>query len=380
MSLCGGLPGPLSWTETCLTSEGTTTVATLGIIGMGYTGQQQVLAAASVQGLEPVVATDVNPQCLEHLPDGLRAASDWQQILDDDGVEAVTLCLPHDAHEEVALAALARGKHLLIEKPLAIDLAGAERIAAAAAASDRVVMVEMTHRFYPPMRAARGLVESGRLGAIYAVEDRIMQFVQRGMLPSWMLDRRHAGGGVALTNGVHMLDRIAWLCGQPLTLVSGRAGWSHGLGDIEDTAAMLLCLADGTPAHLLASWAVVPQPGADRGDAAARAVPGQTSLGDARALRGDMDDELTLYGTGGTLRVWSWDGWAFEPSDGPPEEHVGFPAEMERSARVRLAMTAALEEFSTAIHCGRPASPGADEILQVHRLLDQFYRAVGVAD
>jgi len=341
----------------------------LGIIGMGYTGQQQRLAAAEVQGLEPAVATDADRQVLDHLPEGLDGVETWQEIIDDESVDAVTVCLPHDAHEEVALAALDRGKHVLIEKPLAIDLAGAERIAAAAAASDRVVMVEMTHRFYPPMRAARALVESGRLGAIYAVEDRIMQFMPRGMLPPWMLQRRQAGGGVALTNGVHMLDRVAWLCGQPLIFVAGRAGWSHDLGDIEDTAAMLLRLADGTPVNLLASWAIVPQPGGASGGPASNSEP---------AMRGSMDDELTVYGTGGTLRVWSWDGWTFEPADGPAEEHAGFPEGMERAARVRVAMAAALEEFTAAIGQGRPASPGAGQILLVHRLLDQFYRAAGV--
>lgn len=342
----------------------------LGIIGMGYTGQQQALAAAPVAGLRPVAATDAEPRALADLPEGMRPVPTWQDLVADSEVDAVTVCLPHDAHEEVVLAALAAGKHVLIEKPLAIDLAGAVRIAAAAAASDRVVMVEMTHRFYPPMRAARALVETGRLGTIYAVEDRIVQYVRPGLLPGWMLDRRQSGGGVGLTNGVHMLDRMAWLCGQPLTFVAGRAGWSHGLGNIEDTAAMLLTLANGAPANLLASWSVVQPPPAGEGASATAAVDGP-------ALRGSMDDELTVYGTGGTLRVWSWDGWAFEPADGPPEEHAGFPDDMERAARVRVAMTAALEEFAGAIEQGRRASPDAAQILEVHRLLDRFYADAG---
>jgi len=345
----------------------------LGIIGMGYTGQQQLLAAAAVDGLEPVVATDADPGRLQRLPAGVGAAATWEQILADGAVDAVTVCLPHTAHEEVVLAALAAGKHVLVEKPLAIDLAGAERLAAAAAAADRVVMVEMTHRFYPPMRAARALVESGRLGALYAVEDRIVQYVWPGLLPDWMFRRCEAGGGVALTNGVHMLDRMAWLCGQPLTFVAGRAGWSHGLGDIEDTAAMLLTLADGTPASLLASWALVPDGERGRPQAPAAAPGGKG----APVLRGAMDDELTLYGAGGTLRVWSWRGWAFEPADGPRQEHAGYPAGMERAARVRLAMAAALGEFAAAVHEGRAASPDAGDILEVQRLLDQFYRDAG---
>ncbi|MFH1566727.1 MAG: Gfo/Idh/MocA family oxidoreductase, partial [Gemmatimonadota bacterium] len=211
----------------------------LGIIGMGYTGRQQLLSSQGVAGLRIAAATDTEPGLLADMPAGVRHLATWRDLVADGELDAVTVCLPHDAHEEVALSALAAGKHVLIEKPLAIDLPGAERIAAAAAASDRVVMVEMTHRFYPPMRAARALVASGRLGPVYAVEDRIVQLVHHGQLPEWMVQRRRAGGGVALTNGVHMLDRMAWLCGQPLRFLAGRAGWTHHLGDVEDTAAML---------------------------------------------------------------------------------------------------------------------------------------------
>ena len=324
----------------------------LGIIGMGYAGAQLLQASGSVHGLTVTAATDANPERLQDLPRDVRAISDWRALVEDPELDAVTVCLPHAQHAEVTLAALHNDKHTLLEKPLAADLAGSERIAAAAADTDRVVMVEMTHRFYPPMRAARSLVEEGRLGEVYAVEDRIVQRMREGRLPGWMLQQQSSGGGVAMTNGVHMLDRISWICGQPLRFLSGQAGWTQKLGDVEDTAAMLLALADGTPAAFLATW----------------------SQGDGDAL----DDELTVYGAAGTLRVHSWRGWAFEPVDGEREEHAGYPADMDRLGRVRVGMTTALDEFATAISEGRPASPGADEILVIQRLLHEFYCHVGV--
>ncbi len=331
----------------------------LGIIGMGYTGWQHLRAAANLAEARVVAVADTDERRLAGLPPDVAATAAWQELLADDAVDAVSVCLPHAAHAEVALAALAAGKHLLLEKPLAADLEGARRIAAAAAASDRTVMVEMTHRFYPPMVAARELLAAGRAGRVYAVEDRIVQWLHPERLPGWMLRRSQAGGGVAMTNGVHMLDRIAWLCGQRLTLLSAAAGWTHRLGDVEDTAAMLLRLDDGTPVSLLASWPLGPAP---------------------RPAGEDIDDELTVYGTNGTVRVWSWRGWAFEPAAGGRQEHAGYPADMDWLARVRVGMAAALREFCAAIAARRPASPGVAAIVAAQELLDQFYRMVDAGD
>src|SRR5262249_19733765 len=149
--------------------------------------------------------------------------------------------------------ALKAGKHVLLEKPLGATIEDARRIAELSQRSDRVVMMGMTHRFYPPMTQARELMRSGRLGRIVAVEDRIIEPIS-SRVTGWLLNRALAGGGVALTNGIHMLDRVAWLLGQELVFRSGAAGHTQELGDIEDTATMQLTLADGTPVALLASW------------------------------------------------------------------------------------------------------------------------------
>lgn len=319
----------------------------LGIIGMGYAGWQHLRVAMALPQVQVRAVAEERAERLANLPAGIEPHADWRTLLADAQIQAVTLCLPHYLHAEVALAALAAGKHVLVEKPLALDLKEAEILTAAAEATDRVTMVEMTHRFYPPVRQARDLVRSGRLGEIFAVEERIVQPLREDELPAWMFRRSQAGGGVAMTNGVHLLDRIGWVCGQALCLHRGIARQTQGLGDVEDTVAMLLSLADGTPVNLLAAW---PR------------TPGQT------------DDELTLYGTGGTLRVWAWRGWAFEPAKGRREEHSCYPATADHFARVRVGMAGALAEFAAAIAEGRPASPGFREILEVQRLIHQFYR------
>jgi predicted dehydrogenase len=125
---------------------------------------------------------------------------------------------------------------------------------------------------------------------------------------------------VALTNGVHMLDRIAALTGQSITFEYGRAGFKAKLGDVEDTATLSLSLSDGTPVQVLAAW--------PRGGSA-------------------CDDELTLYGTGGTLRVWAWRGWRFEPLAGTeaPSETASYSPEADSTAAAALAAQELIEEF-----------------------------------
>ena len=321
----------------------------LGIVGMGYAGAQLLQASGSIHDLAVTAATDVSRERLQDLPEGVRAAADWRAMVEDPALDAVAICLPHAQHAEVTLAALHSHKHILLEKPLVADLSGSERIAAAAAESDCVVMVEMTHRFYPPMRAARALVEEGRLGAVYAVEDRIVHCMHQHRLPEWMLQRQSSGGGVAMTNGVHMLDRIAWVCGQELTYRRGVASWAEGQGDAEDTAAMVLSLEDGTPVSLLASW--------------------------PRA-KGPVDHELTIYGTTGTLRVWAWQGWRFEPGEGDAEDHVCFSEDVDHFAKVRIGMAGVLREFSTAIREGRTASPSPAEVLKSQAIVEAFYEDI----
>jgi predicted dehydrogenase len=144
-----------------------------------------------------------------------------------------------------------------------------------------------------------------------------------------------------------MLDRIAFMTGRSLSYVGGAIGHNVGRGDIEDTAAMLLRLDDGTPVQLLAAWPV-----------------GTPSV----------DDELTFYGDKGTLRVKAWKGWQLDPIGGKGVFNEQYPPEQQSTAHVDSAFAAVFAEFADAIHTGRPASPSADDVLAAQTLIDTYYR------
>ncbi len=320
----------------------------LGIIGFGNIGRQHYSVALANPSLE--VKSVADPQVSQmDLSPSVHALTDWESLLDDPEIEAVSICVPHHLHYPITMTALEAGKHVLVEKPLGLTVSEGHELIEYARLRHRVMMVELTHRFYPAIREAQRFVQAGHVGEIFAVEDKIVESVGAQITP-WLQDKKLAGGGVALTNGIHMLDRIAALTGQKLVFISGTAGYSGGLGDIEDTAAMLLRLESGAPVQVLASW----------------------SHGDKTT-----DDELTIYGTQGTLRIWAWRGWRFEPSNGAPaKDKLCFETCATTDERIQAGVAGAMQEFVSAITEKRQPNPAPQAALAAQKLIEQFYASI----
>ncbi|QAY71668.1 Gfo/Idh/MocA family protein [Xylanimonas protaetiae] len=150
----------------------------------------------------------------------------WRDLLTRDDVDLVDVCTPGDTHAEIAVAALAAGKHVLCEKPLANTVAEAEAMAAAAsAAAERGVWasVGFTYRRVPAVQLARRLVEAGRVGQVRHVRAQYLQdWVADPQVPlSWRLDRAKAGSGALGDIGAHVVDLAQFVTGERLTGVNG---------------------------------------------------------------------------------------------------------------------------------------------------------------
>jgi predicted dehydrogenase len=153
-------------------------------------------------------------------------ATDWREVVGRDDIDVVDVCTPGDSHLEITLAALAAGKHVLCEKPLANSLADAETMAAAArSAAERGVhtMVGFNYRRTPALALARELVADGRLGRIRHVRAHYLQdwIVDPEFPLVWRLQKDKAGSGALGDIGAHVVDLAAFLTGEHLTGVSG---------------------------------------------------------------------------------------------------------------------------------------------------------------
>jgi predicted dehydrogenase len=151
--------------------------------------------------------------------------TDWHDIVSRDDVDLVDICTPGDTHAEIALAALAAGKHVLCEKPLANSVAEAREMAAAAAHAQTLgvrTMCGFNYRRVPAIALMRQFVAAGRIGTIRHVRAVYLQdwIVDPAFPLVWRLRRDVAGSGALGDIGAHIIDLTQYVAGQAITTVS----------------------------------------------------------------------------------------------------------------------------------------------------------------
>lgn len=156
-----------------------------------------------------------------------ESATDWRAVIARDDIQIVDICAPGFMHAEIAIAALAAGKHVLVEKPLANTLAEAEAMAAAArSAQDTGVqsMIGFNYRRVPALALARELIAEGRLGTIRHVRAAYLQdwLVDPDSPMTWRLNKDTAGSGALGDIASHAIDQVLFLLGEQVTEVAGR--------------------------------------------------------------------------------------------------------------------------------------------------------------
>ncbi|MEV2215595.1 Gfo/Idh/MocA family oxidoreductase [Streptomyces sp. NPDC050997] len=153
------------------------------------------------------------------------AETDWRALLERDDVDLVDICTPGDSHAEIALAALAAGKHVLCEKPLANTVEEAETMAAAAESAyqrGQLAMVGFNYRRVPAAALARSMVAEGRIGTLRHVRVTYLQdwLVDPQFPLTWRLRKESAGSGSLGDLGAHIVDLAQYLTGEQLAGVS----------------------------------------------------------------------------------------------------------------------------------------------------------------
>ncbi|MFG2786107.1 Gfo/Idh/MocA family protein [Streptomyces sp. NPDC048419] len=181
------------------------------------------------------------------------AETDWRAVVERDDVDLVDICTPGDSHAEIALAALAAGKHVLCEKPLANTVEEAEAMAAAAQAAEsrgQLAMVGFNYRRVPATALARNMVAEGRIGTLRHLRVTYLQdwLVDPEFSLTWRLRKELAGSGALGDLGAHIVDLAQYLAGEPLAGVSAMTetfvrerplpgGASSGLSAVQSSGA-----------------------------------------------------------------------------------------------------------------------------------------------
>ena len=132
---------------------------------------------------------------------GLEVAS-YSHVLNDPTIDVVDICVPHDLHAPMALEAIAAGKHVLLEKPLATDMVEAQKLVHAAEHARTVVMIAENWQHAPVATAAEELIRSGAIGEPFLFSGKNLCYFDDGVSP-WRLEESKSGGGVLIDAGSH---------------------------------------------------------------------------------------------------------------------------------------------------------------------------------
>jgi UDP-N-acetyl-2-amino-2-deoxyglucuronate dehydrogenase len=176
---------------------------------------------------------------------------DHRNLLSAVAPDVVVICAPHPLHASLALDCFAAGAHVLVEKPMAVEVIEAEKMIAAALAAERLLAVNFQERFSPAVEAAHQLIAAGQLGDLVRVLciEPWMRTEAYYRSATWRGTWQGEGGGVLMNQAPHTLDRLCHLAGSPASVW----GWIRTLGhaiETEDTAQAMLVYPNGAPGYV----------------------------------------------------------------------------------------------------------------------------------
>lgn len=215
----------------------------IAVLGLGFMGSTHLKALKRIAGVKVAAVASADAAQLAgdlskvagnlggpgEVMDfrGIETFSDWRDAAVCPAADAVDICLPTNLHAAAAIAALEAGKHVLVEKPMALDSRSAGAMIDAARAAGRILMAAQVLRFFPAYKALAGAVRSGKLGAI-----RMAEFRRRSAAPRWspwLLDAEQSGGAV-LDLLIHDIDMCLHLFGRPdAVAATGYAAPARGI-------------------------------------------------------------------------------------------------------------------------------------------------------
>jgi predicted dehydrogenase len=196
-----------------------------GIIGTGFSGRLQARSVRVAGGIVTGVAAsspERSKAAAEEL--GGRPYDSGEALIEADDIDVVHVCAPNALHEPLAAAALAAGKHVICEKPLAMDAAGAQRLTDAAQQAGTVASVPFVYRFHPVVREARARVAAGELGPLRLLHGSYLQDWLLGEADwNWRVDPAQGGASRTFADiGSHWCDLVEFVTGHRITRVVAR--------------------------------------------------------------------------------------------------------------------------------------------------------------
>ena len=238
----------------------------VGIIGIGNMGSAHAscVAGGKIKGMELVAVCDTVPArqeyCRKTFPQA-KVYEDYTLLLQDEGVDAVIIAVPHPLHAKVASAALQAGKHVLLEKPVDISVSRAKELNKLAEASGKVFGIVFNQRTNDLFQRARDIIQGGQLGelkrSVWIITNwyRTQHYYDSG---SWRATWAGEGGGVLLNQAPHNLDLWQWICGMPCEVTGFCDIAKYHNIEVEDDVTIFVRYPNGATGTFITSTGEAP--------------------------------------------------------------------------------------------------------------------------
>ena len=332
------------------------------ILGAGAAAKyhREAIEASAGSGSRLVAVGHHDPSRFDEL--GRRfGAPCWsfEELLDQPEVDVVCLCTPSGQHAEQAVAAARAGKHVLVEKPMALDLAGADAMISACDENDVRLGVVLQRRAEPLFARVREAIRSGdlgelTLGTVVVPYHRSQDYYDgAGWRGTWALD----GGGVLMNQGIHLVDLLVWYMGDPVEF-EACASTLHRNIEAEDTLTANLRFSNGALATITATTTTAP----------------------------GFPHRVEVYGTRGGIQIEGESAARWELAD--PAEAAVVPSEASASdgsgaggdpgGISAAGHVAIFEDFIEALAGDRDPAVSGKEGRRSVRAVREIYRAAGL--
>ncbi|WP_082232395.1 Gfo/Idh/MocA family protein [Halobacillus massiliensis] len=219
----------------------------VGLIGCGYIAQKHISTIAKVKNLKLISLSDLDTKRMDemekfHQQESLQSNSlskfkDYEEMLGDSSIDVVIIAVISSLHARMVKEALQAGKHVVVEKPLALSIKDAEEIVKLADVHNKRVLVCHQMRYRPLISKVKELIDNGKLGAPYlgVASLRLNRSIDYYKSASWR-GKWSTDGGMLINQGIHLVDLLIWFLGD-INSVYGDLGHYLPVKETEDTAA-----------------------------------------------------------------------------------------------------------------------------------------------
>jgi predicted dehydrogenase len=299
------------------------------VVGAGVIGETHARLITSLpEGAELVAVVDVEAERAAALSGkyGGEPLTDLKQACARPDIDAVSICLPSGYHADAAITALEAGKHVIVEKPIDVTLAAADRLIDAEEQTGLTVAVISQRRFQHAPAFLHQAVAAGRLGRITTgiAESAFWRSQEYYDSGGWRGTVALDGGGALMNQGIHVVDLLLWMLGEPVEVQAYSDRLAHERIEVEDTVAATVRFRSGAIGSIVATTSAYP----------------------GRPVR------LSVYGDRGSAVIENDDLVAFETADGEPAGEASGTRSVADAHRDQYL------DFIEAVRDGRPPSIG----------------------